>query len=262
MDLRLKDKKVIVLASSKGIGKEIAKQYSIYGASVIVTGRDEATLKATAKEINTLTNNEVIPVVTDVMNPEDVHHVIQVAKTTFGTVDVLINNTGGPPVIDFEKADDQAWYDAFDLTLMSFVRSMKHVLPIMAAQKSGRVVNVASSSVKEPINELLLSNVFRSGVQALGKTLSQQYANEGILINTVGAGKVATERSFSIDKLNAEKHQMDLETWQENIEKKIPMQRYAQTDEFADAVIFLGSFRNTYITGQTLLVDGGMVKAY
>lgn len=177
-DLKLDGKKVIVLASSKGIGKEIAKQYSAQGASVIVTGRTESILNNTAKEIEMLTDKPVFPVVTDITNSEDLKNLITTAKETLGSIDVLINNSGGPPVINFETASDQLWFNAFELTIMSYVRAMKAILPLMKRQQGGRIVNIASSSVKEPINELLLSNVFRNGIQALSKTLSKQYAKK------------------------------------------------------------------------------------
>ncbi|WP_080872940.1 SDR family oxidoreductase [Oceanobacillus timonensis] len=262
MDLKLKNKKVLVLASSRGIGKEVANKYAEEGASVIITGRNEDVLKKTANEINQKMAGEVTPYVTDVTKKKDINRLFGFVREHFGILDVLVSNAGGPPIIDFEMSDEADWYDAFELTLMSSVRSIQRAIPLMKENGQGRIVYIASSSIKEPISELLLSNIFRSGVQALCKSLAKDYAKDHILINVVGPGKIKTDRLISIDQKNAEKHHVELETWQDNIQKSIPIGRYGTPDEFADATVFLGSYRNTYITGQTMLIDGGMVNAY
>ncbi|WP_152657548.1 SDR family oxidoreductase [Oceanobacillus sp. CFH 90083] len=262
MDLKLKDKKVLVLASSKGIGREIAHRYSEEGASVIITGRTEDVLKKTAAEISSRTGVEVIPFVTDVSKKEDIQRLFAFVKKHFGVLDVLVSNAGGPPVIDFETSDEADWYDAFELTLMSSVRAIKEAIPLMKENGRGRILYVASTSIKEPISELLLSNIFRSGVQALCKTLAQDYAKDQILINIVGPGRIDTDRLRNIDRQNAERNQVALADWRNKVRKSIPIGRYGTAEEFADAAVFLGSYRNTYITGQTLLIDGGVVKSY
>ncbi|GGP07545.1 SDR family oxidoreductase [Oceanobacillus neutriphilus] len=262
MDLKLKNKKVLVLASSKGIGREIANKYSEEGASVIIIGRNEETLKKTADEISTQTGREVIPFVTDVSKKEDINRLFAFVKEHFGVLDVLVSNAGGPPVINFETSDETAWYDAFELTLMSSVRAIKEAIPLMKENGQGRIIYIASSSIKEPISELLLSNIFRSGVQVLCKSLAEDYAKDQILINIVGPGKIDTDRLRSLDKKNAEKNQVELKEWQNKVQASIPIGRYGTPEEFAEAAVFLGSYRNTYITGQTLLIDGGFVKSY
>lgn len=262
MDLKLKNKKVVVLASSKGIGREIANKYAQEGASVIITGRHEDVLKKTAEEISKQTGSEVVPFVTDVSKKEDITRLFAFVKEHFGVLDVLVSNAGGPPIVDFETSDEADWYDAFELTLMSSVRAIKEAVPLMKKNGQGRIIYVASTSIKEPISELLLSNIFRSGVQALCKSMAQDYAKDQILINIVGPGKINTDRLRSIDKRNAEKHQIELENWKNNVQKSIPIGRYGTPEEFAEGAVFLGSYGNTYITGQTLLIDGGLVKAY
>ncbi|UUI02372.1 SDR family oxidoreductase [Oceanobacillus jeddahense] len=262
MDLKLKNKKVLVLASSKGIGREIANKYAEEGASVIITGRTKEILKKTADEISTQTGSEVIPFVTDVSKKEDINRLFTFVKEHFGVLDVLVSNAGGPPIIDFETSDEADWYDAFELTLMSSVRAIKEAIPLMKKNGQGRILYVASTSIKEPISELLLSNIFRSGVQALCKSLAEDYAKDQILINIVGPGRINTDRLKNIDKRNAERHQVPLEDWQNRVQETIPIGRYGTPEEFAEAAVFLGSYRNTYITGQTLLIDGGAVKAY
>ncbi|GIO24096.1 oxidoreductase [Oceanobacillus sp. J11TS1] len=262
MDLKLKDKKVLVLASSRGIGREIANKYAQEGASVIITGRNEDVLKKTADEISEQTGSEVIPFVTDVSKKEDINRLFAFVKEHFGVLDVLVSNAGGPPIIDFETSDEADWYDAFELTLMSSVRAIKAAIPLMKENGQGRILYVASTSIKEPISELLLSNIFRSGVQALCKSLASDYAKNQILINIVGLGKIDTDRLRSIDKRNAALNQVELADWQNSVQESIPVGRYGTPGEFAEAAVFLGSYRNTYITGQTLLIDGGLVKAY
>ncbi|WP_339179879.1 SDR family oxidoreductase [Oceanobacillus sp. FSL W7-1293] len=262
MDLKLTNKKVLVLASSRGIGREIASRYAEEGASVMITGRNEDTLKKTAAELSNQTDSEIIPFVTDVSKKEDIDRLFAFVKEQFGVLDVLVSNAGGPPVIDFESSEETDWYDAFELTLMSAVRAMKEAIPLMKANGQGRILYIASTSIKEPISELLLSNIFRSGVQALCKSLAADYAANDILINIVGPGKIDTDRLRSLDEKNAEKNQVALEDWKNKVQASIPIGRYGTPEEFADAAVFLGSYRNTYVTGQTLLIDGGVVKAY
>ncbi|WP_080872950.1 SDR family oxidoreductase [Oceanobacillus timonensis] len=262
MDLKLTNKKVLVLASSKGIGREIAHKYAEEGASVIITGRTEDTLKRTAADISNQTGSEVVPFVTDVSKKEDINRLFSFVKEQFGVLDVLVSNAGGPPVIDFENSEEADWYDAFELTLMSSVRAFQAALPLMKKNGQGRMIYIASTSIKQPISELLLSNIFRSGVQALCKSLAADYAADDILINIVGPGKIDTDRLRGLDQKNAAQNEVALEEWQKNVQQSIPIGRYGTPEEFAEAAVFLGSYRNTYITGQTLLIDGGLVKAY
>ena len=168
---------------------------------------------------------------------------------------------GGPPPGAFDQFDDEAWQKAFELNLLSFIRAIREVLPYMRKQKRGHIINFASSSVKQTIDNLLLSNTFRAGIVGLAKSLSQELATDNILINTIGPGKIGTSRVQQLDEAAAERKGITYEELRKQNESVIPMGRYGKPEEFAKLAVFLCSEANTYITGQTVLVDGGMVKA-
>jgi len=262
MDLQLKGKSVLVTAASKGLGKAVATEFAKEGASVIIASRTEEELSKTAEEIKKESGNEqVFFTVCDMKNADDIKHLIEKATELNGTVDVLINNAGGPPAGPFLEMTDDDWYHAFELNLLSYVRTIRAAAPIMKKQKRGHIVNIASSSIKQSIDNLVLSNTFRPGIVGLAKTLSQELGEDNILINTVGPGTVQTDRIVNLNKIQAERQNVSVETIKENAENRIPMKRYGKLEEFAKAIVFLASGANTYITGQTLIVDGGQIKA-
>ncbi|MGM7700405.1 SDR family oxidoreductase [Pseudalkalibacillus sp. Hm43] len=262
MDLQLKGKSVIVTAGSKGLGKATAMEFAKEGAHVLIASRNEQQLQQAKEEIFKETRNEHVDyVICDITDPDQINHLGDYAVERNGTVDVLINNAGGPPAGRFEDMRDEDWQKAFELNLLSFVRLTRKVIPHMQKQQSGRIVNFASSSIKQPLDNLILSNTFRAGIVGLAKSLSQELAEYQILVNTIGPGRIATDRVAELDEIRAGKLGIPLEEHVDNTAKKIPLQRYGTPEEFAKMVVFLGSGANTYITGQSLLVDGGMVKA-
>lgn len=261
MDLGLKNKTVLVLASSKGLGRAVAHAYASEGAKVMISSRKQEDLQQTAATITQETGQEVSYYAADVCKQEDIHSLVRHTADHFGTVDVLINNAGGPPSGSFEDFDDQAWYDAFELNLLSYIRSIREVLPYMKKQKAGRIVNIASSSIKEPIDGLVLSNTLRNGVAGLAKSLATELAPLHILINTVGPGQIKTDRLNALDQKKADLKDVSLEEIQRLNADKVPLGRYGSPAEFAHTIMYLGSFTNTYVTGQSILVDGGFVKA-
>lgn len=262
MDLGLQGKSVIVLAASKGLGKATAKQFAAEGAHVFISSRSEDELKKTKEEIRSETGNDNVEyAVCDITNAQSIKDFVAKAVEKNGTVDVLINNAGGPPAGTFDKVDDDDWQNAFDLNLLSFVRAIREVLPHMRKQGSGHIVNFVSSSIKQPIDNLILSNTFRAGIVGLAKSLSQELAKDNILINTVGPGRIATDRVAHLDNVKAEKLNKSYEEVKAQSEQSIPLGRYGDPKEFANMVVYLCSGANTYVTGQSLLVDGGMVKA-
>jgi len=262
MDLGLKGKSVIVMAASKGLGKATAEQFAKEGANVVVSSRNEEDLKVVVAEITESTSNDNVKYKTcDVTNPNDIKELVQFAADKYGTVDVLVNNAGGPPAGGFENFDDAAWQNAFELNLLSFVRAIREVLPYMQKQKSGHIINFTSSSIKQTLDNLILSNTFRAGVVGLAKSLSQELAKDNILINTIGPGRIDTERVRHLDSIRADKLGVSYEEIKSSTEASIPMGRYGLPEEFAKQAVFLCSSANTYVTGQTLLVDGGLVKA-
>ncbi|MGP4069909.1 SDR family oxidoreductase [Halobacillus sp. B29] len=262
MDFQLKDKSVIVLASSKGLGKAISTEFAKEGAKVLISSRSEEDLAKAKAEIQEVSGNPNIEYqVCDVTNKTQIEQLVQKAVELHGTVDVLINNAGGPPAGTFDDFSDEDWQQAFELNLLSFTRTIREVLPSMKEQKSGKILNIASSSIKQTLDNLILSNTFRAGIVGLSKSLSQELAPDNILINTVGPGRIATDRVASLDQKRAVQAGISAEEVREKAEQNIPIGRYGEPEEFAKAVVFLASGANTYLTGQSLVIDGGLVKA-
>ncbi len=262
MDLGLKDKVVLVVASSSGLGKSSALAFANEGAKVIITGRDAERLKKAKAEIESAAGAEIETVQMDVRNAEDIEKLVAQVIAQFGTVHVLVNNAGGPPPGVFWETDDDAWNKAYELTLLSSVRMTRAVLPHMRSQQWGRIINITSMTVKQPIDQLLLSNSLRLGVVGWAKTLSNQMAKEGILINNVCPGWTLTERVSQLTQARAEANQSSAEAEEQAIADSIPMGRLGTPEEFANLVVFLGSERASYITGTSIQVDGGSTAGF
>lgn len=260
MELQLSGKTAVIAASSQGLGKAIAEGLLREGANVVVSGREEEKLKDVVAELQQIGSGKVVFRRTDITNPEDIKQLIQTAVDQFGGVDILVNNAGGPPAGSFETITDEQWQTAFELNLLSYIRLIRESLPFLK-EHGGKIINIASSSIKEPIPGLLLSNTFRTGIVGLTKTLAQELAQYGILINTVAPGRIATDRVIHLDEVNAEKMQISREEVEERVKGTIPLGRYGKPEEFAKVVVFLASDANSYMTGSSFLVDGGMVKS-
>lgn len=261
MDMGLAGKSVFVAASSKGLGKAIALEYAREGAKVTIASRDAAQLEAARNEIASATGHEPHTVLLDVRKAEDVRSAIRSAAERHGGLDVLVTNAGGPPQGGFESFDDEGWQQGYELTLLSVIRLIREALPsLRQSADGGRIVNVASMSIKEPIPSLILSNVFRAGVNSLTKSLSLELAPDRILINTVAPGRIGTDRITQLDFQRAESLNVSIEEVQQAANAAIPLGRVGTPEEFAKAAVFLGSYANTYVTGQALLVDGGTVR--
>jgi 3-oxoacyl-[acyl-carrier protein] reductase len=260
MELGLKNKNALVIASSQGIGKAIAAKLAEAGANVMLTSRSEEKLQTVKDELQYLGSGKVLFKKADITSSEDIKALVTETAEEFGSIDILINNAGGPPTGSFEQMSDEDWQNAFELNLLSYIRIIREVLPHMK-EKGGKIINVASSSVKEPIPGLILSNTFRLGIVGLTKTLASELAPYKILINTMAPGRIATDRLAQLDKTNAEKQGLSVEEIEAKIKNAIPLERYGQPEEFANYALFLLSDVNTYMTGQTLLIDGGMIKS-
>ncbi|WP_085991292.1 SDR family oxidoreductase [Oceanobacillus senegalensis] len=256
MDLGLEGKSVIVTAASKGLGKASAMEFAREGAYVLISSRNKEQLETAVAEIKENTGNQQIDyAVCDMKNANDIQKLVEKAVSWNGTVDVLVNNAGGPPAGSFLDMTDEEWYHAFELNLLSFVRTIRAVAPYMQRQKRGAIVNLASSSIKQSIDGLVLSNTMRPGIVGLSKTLARELGEDNIVINTVGPGVIKTDRISELTK-NSGEQSISLAN-----ESEIPMGRYGEPEEFAKAIVFLASGANTYITGQTLVVEGGNVRA-
>ena len=261
MDLGLQGRVALVMAASKGLGRAVATELAREGASVVISSRDGETLARTAAEIADETGAEVEPHTADITRAEDVRALVSHAADRFGGLDVLVNNTGGPPAGTFDDFGDEDWQAAFELILLSLIRAVREAWPLMRERGGGRIVNVASSSIKQPIENLTLSNTFRAGIAGLAKSLSAELAPDGILINTLGPGRISTARSQSMDAARAETLGVPVEEVRGQVETQIPLGRYGTPEEFARVAAFLASPANSYVTGQAILVDGGMVRA-
>lgn len=261
MDLGLGGKSVLVSAASKGLGLATALEYAREGARVTIASRSLPQLETARQAILEATGQEVAVVDMDVTRPEDIVRAVRTAAEYGGGLDVLVTNAGGPPGGGFGDMADADWSGGFELTLMSTVRLIREALPHMRSAGGGRIVSISSVSIKQPIQGLILSNVFRAGVNALNKSLATELAPEGILINSLAPGRIGTDRILQLDGKRAEAVGTSLEEVQAEALKGIPLGRTGTPEEFGKAAVFLGSFANTYITGQSLLIDGGMVKS-
>lgn len=261
MDLELKDKVVMVAASSKGLGFGIAKQAAREGAVVAMGSRNAANLIAAKESIQKeVKNARVLTRELDVAHASSIKAWVKDTLDELGTVDALVINGGGPRAGRFDDMDDAGWQDGFENTLMSAVRLIRAVLPEMRRKGSGSILTVTSSSVKEPMDNLLLSNVYRSGVTSLVKSLSMQEAQHGIRLNNLVPGFFDTERLRELNKRISKESALELEEVRNTHFKQIPMGRYGDPDEFGKAAVFLLSKAASYVTGETFVIDGGKMR--
>ncbi|MDD3180009.1 MAG: SDR family oxidoreductase [Opitutaceae bacterium] len=262
MNLGLEGKSVIVCASSAGLGKATALEFAREGARVMLCSRREAELRRAVADIKTATGYEPRYTVADMTKDADIIRLVEATVHAFGGVFALVNNSGGPPAGTFDQFDDKAWQGAFELNLLSYIRSIRAVLPHLRQAGEGRIVNFTSSSVKGPIENLILSNTFRTGVMGLTKTLAGELGRDRILINVIGPGRISTDRLEQLDQMRAQRTGTTVEAVRAAACKAIPLGRYGTPEEFSKLAVFLASPANSYLTGQTILVDGGMTKAY
>ncbi|WP_372807346.1 SDR family oxidoreductase [Pontiella sp.] len=260
MDLGLHGKVAMVAASSKGLGFGIAQALAREGALVSLGARTEAEVFDAADALIEETGTDVLANVLDVTKPASILEWLDNTTDAFGGVDALVVNAGGPPTGNFDDFDDADWQSAFDLTLMSAVRMIRAVLPSMRAVGGGSILTITSVSVKEPIDVLLLSNVMRSGVASLAKSLSRQLASENIRVNNLLPGRIDTDRVQSLDALRADAQDLSIEDVRAANELIIPLGRYGTIEEFGKLGAFLLSDAASYITGQTIAADGGSIK--
>ncbi|HEX8400791.1 MAG TPA: SDR family oxidoreductase [Allosphingosinicella sp.] len=253
MKLGLEGKSVLVTAGSRGIGLACALGFHAEGARVTISGRDQATLDVAAQLMPGCAT-----VAGDVTVPDDIERMVSAA----GPVDILVNNAGGPPAGLFDSLSDDQWQQAFELTLMSAIRASRLVLPHMRGQRWGRIVNISSSGVKQPVPGLTLSNSIRMGVLGWAKTLSAQVGPDGVTVNTVCPGWTDTDRVSDIVNRRARDSGASPDTIMRGITSQIPLGRLGRPEEIANLVLFLGSQAAAYITGTAIQVDGGAVQGY
>jgi 3-oxoacyl-[acyl-carrier protein] reductase len=261
MDFGLKDRVALVAAASRGIGFAAARELAREGARVFLCSRDEARASEAAQKIHEETGANVAGIAADVTNEKESEQFVNVALERAGRIDICVTNAGGPPSTVFADTDIEMFRQAFELNGLSAIRLAKLVLPGMRERKWGRIINVTSISVKQPVDGLLLSNTVRAGLTGWAKTVSNEVAAEGVTVNNVAPGYTMTERQDELaearSKAMGKSKQELIESWS----AQTPMRRMAASEEIAAAIAFLASERASYITGVTLQVDGGWVRS-
>jgi 3-oxoacyl-[acyl-carrier protein] reductase len=260
MDLGVKNKVAMVGGASKGLGYAVARALAADGARVSIASRDADALRRAAETIASETGVTAFSFAADLSTADAIGGWHAATVKEFGGVDMLFANTGGPPAGTALSFDDAAWYAAFDLLLMSVVRAVRAVVPTMRARGGGAILVGTSSTVKEPVPNLALSNVMRSGVTSLVKTLSGELAPVKIRINSLLPGRIATDRLEHLDRINAERAGVPIDEQRRRAASVIPLGRYGAPEEFGRAGAFLLSDAASYITGASLQVDGGLLK--
>jgi len=251
MDLGLRNKVVLVAASSQGLGKAVAIEMAKEGANVAICGRDTKRLEAAKLEIDAHGSGEVFSVAGDLSNVTDRTSILNKVLKCFGKVDVLVTNTGGPPSGKFEDLSEDDWNNSYQLLLGSAVALIKGVIPGMKAQGWGRIITITSISVKQPVENLILSNSVRASVVGLMKSLASELGDYNITVNNIMPGYTQTNRLLSLIETNPSIN---------SVTDEIPLKRFGTPEEFAAAVTFMASERASYITGTSLAVDGGWIK--
>ncbi len=260
MDTGLPGKVVLVAAASKGLGRAVAEAFAAEGASLAICARGADSLANARDALMRITQAPVHVVVADLSRAEGIAQVVSSTLERFGHVDVLVTNAGGPPVGSFETLDWDAWQRATELTLRSAVELTRGVLPGMRERLWGRVLHVTSLAVKQPIDGLMLSTSIRAAVTGFSRTLANEVAAAGITVNTILPGFMNTERVAELNQATAAREGVTADVVERRFREQIPMRRIGEPREFAALAVFLASEQASYITGQSIAVDGGWIR--
>jgi 3-oxoacyl-[acyl-carrier protein] reductase len=256
----LRGRVALVNAASKGIGRGIAEALAAEGVALVISSRDSVALERTAGEIAAAHGVDVVPVAADVATPDAAPRLVDAAVARFGRLDILVNNSGGPPAGSFTSFDDAAWQAAFELLLLNVVRMVRAALPHLRASGHGRIVTVESTSVKQPITGLLLSNSLRAGVAGLSKTLADELGPGNITVNMVLPGRILTDRLRALERARAEREGVPVDDLVRADVADVPLGRVGEPADMGRLVAFLCSDAGSYITGATIPVDGGLLR--
>ncbi len=253
MDLGIQNRVALILASSKGLGKAVAMELAKEGAKVIICGTDAVALAATEAEIQLIAPNQVVSFVCDITDEKQRKNLVEQSVKAFGPIEILVTNTGGPAAGAFEQFNLDDWKHIYNLLFLSAVDIIQQVLPGMKKNRFGRILTITSVAVKQPADNLISSNAVRTSLLGLVKSLSNEVAIHGITVNNLLPGYTNTNRLESLIEKNPKVNE---------VKESIPMKRFGTTAEFAAAAAFLVSERASYITGQSLAVDGGWIKGH
>jgi len=261
METGLKGKVALVTAASKGIGKSVAGLLASEGARVAICSTNKENLESASLDIKSKYGNEPYWCVCDLNSLADIENCYEMVKKNYGRVDILVNNCGGPISGIFLELSEKDWAIAFEQVLLSAVRFSKLVIPDMLRKEWGRIINITSYAVKEPIGNLMLSNSLRSGVVGFAKTMSNEFARYNITVNNVAPGRVLTSRLYDLAVEQSKQLKISHEKVLTDMTKEIPMNRLGSPEDIASVVLFLASNMAGYVTGNTIHVDGGLVKS-
>lgn len=262
MDLGIRGRAALVGASGRGLGLATAQRLAMEGCDVAICDIDQGVLDEAAESIREAgADVRVRAYQVDLTDADSIAELVASVERDLGTISILVTNSGGPPPGGFDAASDEKWYFAYDLTFLSAVRLIRAVLPGMQEQGWGRIINFTSRALKEPIPNLMISNAVRLAVGGMAKTLAGEVAEYGITVNNLCPGPTTTDRAVQLAEARAEKKGISIEEELKQTAKDIPLGRLARSEEQAAAAAFLASELAGYITGVSLLVDGGAVKA-
>ena len=264
MNLNLKNKNAIVCASSQGLGKAAAIDLAKEGVNLAICSRDQEKIDKAKEEILQKTEHsiKVLALKADLDSLEDIQIFMQEVEHSLGEVDILVNNTGGPPPSTFEQISDEDWQNAFNSTMMSAIRLSRVLVPNIKKKEWGRIINISSVSVKTPVNGLFLSNSLRMGVLGWAKALADELAAHGITVNTVCPGYTRTERVEAILESQSSSSGLSKEEIEKTIADNIPMKRVGEAEDLAGLITFLASEKANYMTGLAVQVDGGSARTF
>ena len=257
MDLGLKGRSAAVAAASRGLGRATALALAREGCSVAICGRDPKKIRESAEFIERETGGRVLAVTADVSSRPDCERFIGEIVGAYGRLDILVTNTGGPPAGDFEGTEDGAWEKAYTSLLANVIHLVRAATPHMKQAKWGRILNIASLSVKQPIDNLILSNTFRPAIAGFSKALSKELGPHGILVNTICPGYTRTDRLEELAESRVKVAGITKDQYYEMLSKNVPLGRVGEPEEFASVAAFLCSERASYVSGVALQVDGG-----
>jgi 3-oxoacyl-[acyl-carrier protein] reductase len=260
MEYGLKNKVALVAASSRGLGKAVAWVLAREGTKLVICARNKKTLEETADEILMETGVTVFPLAMDLSDPERIDWLVTETMDLFGKVDILVTNAGGPPSGSLDELDDNQWKKSIDLTLMSVVRLTKAVIPAMKEQNWGRIIHMASVTVKQPVPGMLLSNTIRPAVIGFSKSIAEEVAGYQITVNAVCPGHFSTNRLRELMENKAQQSNISVKQIENELIDQVPLRRIGDPEEFGNLVAFLASEKAGYLTGATIQIDGGYVK--